>query len=204
MAQQLAMEEYSQEGVDAIVNANKPIPGQSLTNDPAEPKPFERPPEYTKFKDALDYVAAELLQEEVYMPVVLALGDGVSITDMATQIGYVGFREGKWNPDLMLLLMEPLMYLLMTLCEKAGIEYRIDSEDDGEEDESEESILEQKAKNIAEVAKAKMAKTSGIPTNALPQDITAQVEAIEIPQESLLAQTEQPEAQSQQSLLDKG
>ena len=32
-----------------------------------------------------------------------------------------------------------LMYLLMTLCEKAGIEYRIDSEDDGEEDESEES-----------------------------------------------------------------
>ena len=100
--------------------------------------------------------------------------------------------------------MEPLMYLLMTLCEKAGIEYRIDSEDDGEEDESEESILEQKAKNIAEVAKAKMAKTSGIPTNALPQDITAQVEAIEIPQESLLAQTEQPEAQPQQSLLDKG
>jgi len=176
MAQQLAMEEYSQEGVDAIVNANKPIPGQSLTNDPAEPKPFERPPEYTKFKDALDYVAAELLQEEVYMPVVLALGDGVSITDMATQIGYVGFREGKWNPDLMLLLMEPLMYLLMTLCEKAGIEYRIDSEDD----EDDLTILEQTGKNIKEQIKEKTKK--GIPAGALPKDIMEDIEELEIPQ----------------------
>ena len=197
------MEEYNQEGVEAIVSAGKPIPGQSLTTNPDAPRPFEGPTEYTKFKDALDYVAAELLQEEVYTQVVLALGDGVSVTDMATQIGYVGFREGKWNPDLMLLLMEPLMYLLMSLCEKAGIEYRVDSEDDGD-DESEESILEQKAKNIAEVAKAKIAESSGVPEGALPQNIVAQVEAIEMPQESLLAQPAQPEAQPQESLLDRG
>ena len=197
------MEEYNQEGVEAIVSAGKPIPGQSLTTNPDAPRPFEGPTEYTKFKDALDYVAAELLQEEVYTQVVLALGDGVSVTDMATQIGYVGFREGKWNPDLMLLLMEPLMYLLMSLCEKAGIEYRVDSEDDGD-DESEESILEQKAKNIAEVAKAKIAESSGVPAGALPQNIVAQVEAIEMPQESLLAQPAQPEAQPQESLLDRG
>ena len=198
-----AMEEYNQEGVEAIVSAGNPIPGQSLTTNPDAPRPFEGPTEYTKFKDALDYVAAELLQEEVYTQVVLALGDGVSVTDMATQIGYVGFREGKWNPDLMLLLMEPLMYLLMSLCEKAGIEYRVDSEDDGD-DESEESILEQKAKNIAEVAKAKIAESSGVPAGALPQNIVAQVEAIEMPQESLLAQPAQPEAQPQESLLDRG
>jgi len=198
-----AMEEYNQEGVQAIATAGKPIPGQSLTTNPDAPRPFEGPTEYTKFKDALDYVAAELLQEEVYTQVVLALGDGVSVTDMATQIGYVGFREGKWNPDLMLLLMEPLMYLLMSLCEKAGIEYRVDSEDDGD-DESEESILEQKAKNIAEVAKAKIAESSGVPAGALPQNIVAQVEAIEMPQESLLAQPAQPEAQPQESLLDRG
>jgi len=198
----MAMEEYSQEGVDAIVNAGKPIPGQSLTNNPEQPRPFESPPVYTKFKDALDYVAAELLQEEVYTPVVLALGDGVPVTDMAMQIGYVGFREGKWTPDLMLILIEPIMYLLMALCEKAGIEYRIDSEDDPE-DESEESILEQKAKNIAEVAKAKIQKSSGVPSGALPQDIVAQVEEIEMPErESLLAQAAPPE--QPESLLERG
>ena len=206
MAQQLAMEEYNQKGVEAIATAGKPIPGQSLTANPDEPRPFEGAAQFTKFKEAIDYIAAELLQEEVYTKVVLALGDGVTVTDMAMQIGYVGFREGKWNPDLMLLLMEPLIYLLMSLCEKAGIEYRIDSEDDPE-DESEESILEQKAKNIAEVAKAKIEKSSGVPAGALPQNIVAQVEAIEIPQESLLAQPAQPEqleAQPQESLLDRG
>ena len=203
MAQQLPMEEYNQAGVDAIASAGKPIPGQSLTSDPDQVRPFEGQPEFTVFKDALDYITAELLQEEVYTKVVLALGDGVAVTDMAMQIGYVGFREGKWNPDLLMLLLEPVMYLLMALCEKAGIEYRIDSEDDGDE-ESEESILEQKAKNIAEVAKAKMKKTSSIPIGAIPTDIAAQVEALEIPQQSLLAQQEQPAQEQPQSLLERG
>ena len=203
MAQQLSMEEYNQEGVDAIASAGKPIPGQSLTADPDQVRPFEGQPEFTVFKDALDHITAELLQEEVYTKVVLALGDGVAITDMAMQIGYVGFREGKWNPDLLMLLLEPVMYLLMALCEKAGVKYRIDSEDD-EADESEESILEQKAKNIAEVAKAKMKKTSGIPAGAIPTDIAAQVEAIEIPQQSLLEQQEQPAQEQPQSLLERG
>ena len=203
MAQQLPMEEYNQAGVDAIASAGKPIPGQSLTADPDQVRPFEGQPEFTVFKDALDHITAELLQEEVYTKVVLALGDGVAVTDMAMQIGYVGFREGKWNPDLLMLLLEPVMYLLMALCEKAGIEYRIDSEDDGDE-EAEESILEQKAKNIAEVAKAKMKKTSGIPAGAIPTDIAAQVDALEIPQQSLLAQQEQPAQEQPQSLLERG
>ncbi len=196
------MEQYSQAGVDAIVNAGKPIPGQSLTNNPDEPRAWEGAPEFTKFKEALDYVAAELLQEDVYTAVVLALGDGVSVTDMATQIGYVGFREGKWNPDLMLLLMEPLMYLLMALCEKAGIQYRVDSEDNPDE-QSDESLLEQKAKNIAEMTKAKMEKASGIPAGAIPKDIEAKLEQIEIPQESLLAKAE-PAPEQTESLLERG
>ena len=193
------LEEYNQQGVEAITSAGKPIPGQSMTASPDEPRPFESPPEFTKFKEALDYVAAELLQEEVYTQIVLALGEGVPVTDVATQIGYVGFREGKWNPDLMLMLMEPIMYLLMALCEKAGVEYRVDSEDSDEEEES-----------IAQVAKAKMQKSGGIPAGVLPQEIAQQIEAIEIQPESLLQQPEMqteplPEtAQPQQSLLDRG
>ena len=41
MAQQLPMEEYNQAGVDAIASAGKPIPGQSLTSDPDQVRPFE-------------------------------------------------------------------------------------------------------------------------------------------------------------------
>ena len=197
------MEEYSQEAVDAFAQAGRPIPGQSLTSNPDEPRPFEGPPDFTNFKEALDYTTAELLEEEAYMSIVGALGDGVPVTDLAMQIGYVGFREGKWNPDLMMMLMEPLMYLLMALAEKAGVTYRIDDEDEDEEDDT---LFEEKAKNIADTVKEKVDKGQ-IPSGALPSDIVAKIEALEIPQESLLAQPEEPmveEEQPQQSLLERG
>ena len=198
------MEEYSQEAVDAFAQAGRPIPGQSLTSNPDEPRPFERPPDFTNFKEALDYTTAELLEEEAYMSIVAALGDGVPVTDLAMQIGYVGFREGKWNPDLMMMLMEPLMYLLMALAEKAGIEYRIDDED---EDEDDDTLFEQKSKNIANTIREKTDKGQ-IPSGALPSDIVAKIEALEMPQESLLAKPEEEpvmeEEQPQQSLLERG
>jgi hypothetical protein len=196
------MEEYSQEAVDAFAQAGRPIPGQSLTANPDEPRPFEGPPDFTNFKEALDYTAAELLLEENYTPMVLAMGDGIPVTDLAMQIGYVGFREGKWNPDLMMMLMEPLMYLLMALAEKADIQYRIDDEDD---EDDEDSILEDKVRNIAETLKAK--EMGKMPKGALPSDIVEKIETLEMPKESLLAKTEEPmieEEQPQQSLLERG
>ncbi len=153
------MEEYSQEAVDAFAQAGRPIPGQSLTSNPDEPRPFEGPPDFTNFKEALDYVAAELLLEENFMPMVLAMGDGVPVTDLAMQIGYVGFREGKWNPDLMMMLMEPLMYLLMALAEKAGIKYRIDDEDD-DDDEDTTSDQSNQFEQLKKVTKEKQALTN--------------------------------------------
>ena len=199
------MEEYNQEAVEAFTKAGRPIPGQSLTANPDEPRPFEGQPDFTNFKEALDYTTAELLEEEAYMSIVGALGDGVPVTDLAMQIGYVGFREGKWNPDLMMMLMEPLMYLLMALAEKAGVTYRVDDED---EDEEEDTLFEEKAKNIADTVKEKVDKGQ-IPSGALPSDIVAKIEALEMPQESLLAQPEEPmveeeQTQPQQSLLERG
>ena len=205
MVQQLATEEYNQEGVDAIASAGKPIPGQSLTADPDQSRPFEGQPEFTVFKEALDYIASELLEPEAYLNIVVALGDGIPVTDMAMQIGYVGFREGKWNPDLMLLLIEPLMYLLMALCEKAGVEYRIDSEDDDEDDALDGSLVEQKAKNIAEAAKSKIKKSAGIPAGIIPIDIQEKIEELEVPQQGLLARSQEEEVPAQpQSLLERG
>ncbi len=196
------MEEYNQEAVDAFAQAGRPIPGQSLTSNPDEPRPFEGPPDFTNFKEALDYTAAELLLEENYTPMVLAMGDGIPVTDLAMQIGYVGFREGKWNPDLMMMLIEPLMYLLMALAEKADIQYRIDDEDD---EDDEDSILEDKVKNIAETLKSK--EMGKMPKGALPSDIVEKIESLDMPKESLLAKTEEPmieEEEPQQSLLERG
>ncbi len=201
------MEEYSQEAVDAFAQAGRPIPGQSLTSNPDEPRPFEGPPDFTNFKEALDYVAAELLLEENFMPMVLAMGDGVPVTDLAMQIGYVGFREGKWNPDLMMMLMEPLMYLLMALAEKAGIKYRIDDEDD-DDDEDTTSDQSNQFEQLKKVTKEKFPTKSSVSKTALPSDILEKVEELEIPQESLLAKPAEEEdiieEEPQQSLLERG
>jgi len=193
------MEQYNQEAIQAFTNTGRPIPGQSLTSNPDEPRPFEGPPDFTNFKEALDYIASELLLEENYMPMMAAISDGVPITDLAMQIGYVGFREGKFNPDLMMMLMEPIMYLLMALAEKAGIEYRIDSEDD---DEDEDTMFQEQTNNLKNTIKEKI-NTSKVPSGVLPSDIQQQIQNLEIPQESLLSKPEQqPEAE--QSLLNRG
>lgn len=197
------MEQYNQKAVDAFANTGRPIPGQSLTSNPDEPRPFEGPPDFTNFKEALDYIAAELLLEENYLPMIAAIDDGVPITDLAMQIGYVGFREGKFNPDLMMMLMEPIMYLLMALAEKAGVEYRIDDEDD-DDDEDENSIFLEKSKNIADTIKEKV-NSGKVPSGVLPINIVEQIENINIPEESLLSRPEEETpTETEQSLLDRG
>lgn len=193
------MEEYNQEAINAFSQAGRPIPGQSLTSNPDEPRPFEGPPDFTNFKEALDYIAAELLLEENFMSMVLALGDGIPVTDLAMQIGYVGFREGKWNPDLMMMLMEPIMYLLMALAEKAGIKYRIDDEDDDDEDTT--SNQSNQFEQLKKVTKERFPTKSSVSKTALPSDILEKVEKLEIPQESLLAK---PVEEEPQSLLEQG
>jgi hypothetical protein len=204
----MIQEEYNQEAVDAFANTGRPIPGQSLTSNPDEPRPFEGSPEFTNFKEALDYTVVELLEPEAYLSLMGAVGDNVPILDLVMQITYVGFREGKWNPDLMLMLVEPLIFVLMSLAEKAGIEYRIDSEDDDEDDDT---LFEERAKNIADVAKEKLQNSNKSPAGLINQEILQKIEEAEVP-ESLLAKDEEPvseegtekEVEEEQSLLSRG
>jgi len=200
----MIQEEYSKEAVDAFANTGRPIPGQSLTSNPNEPRPFEGAPEFTNFKEALDYTVTELLDPKAYLSLMGAVGDNVPILDLVMQITYVGFREGKWNPDLMLMLVEPLIFVLMSLAEKAGIEYRIDSEDDDDDD----TVFEERAKNIAEVAKEKVKNNSKSPSGLINQEILEKIEEAEVPQ-SLLSKPEEPvseeiNVEEEQSLLSKG
>ena len=200
----MIQEEYSQEAVDAFANTGRPIPGQSLTSNPDERRPFEIPPEFTNFKEALDYTVTELLQPEAYMSIMAAVGDDVPILDLVMQITYVGFREGKWNPDLM--LIEPLIFVLMSLAEKAGIEYRIDSDDDDDDD----TLFEEKAKNIADVAKEKLQGSTQVPVGVIDRDILQKIQEAEVP-DSLLAKPEEDlennemiDETEQPSLLSRG
>ena len=116
--------------IDSRISLTRPIPGQSLTSDPDSPWPWEKPPEYTNFTDATNYLVSLLIQEKNYLPIMDTIADGTPLMDLTQGILFKGFMEGKWNPDLMMLLAERLCYMLLAFCERADIDPVIYSEED--------------------------------------------------------------------------
>ena len=193
---------YNQEAIDALVNAGKPIPGQSLTNDPDQRYPWENPPEYTDYKQALNFIADQLLDKEVYVPLMKGIGAGVPITDITLQMLQAGFEQGKWNPDLLMMLIEPTVYTLMALAEKANIQYRINGDEEEDMDEDDEKDIQMmKQKNLQELVNTKVSQESKVPSGVVPREILQQIDNMEMPQ-SLLSK-EEPR-QEEESLLARG
>ena len=193
---------YNQEAIDALVNAGKPIPGQSLTNDPDQRYPWESPPEYTDYKQALNFIADQLLDKEVYVPLMKGIGAGVPITDITLQMLQAGFEQGKWNPDLLMMLIEPTVYTLMALAEKANIQYRINGDEEEDMDEDDEKEIQMmRQKNLQELANTKVSGESKVPSGVVPREILQQIDNMEMPQ-SLLSK-EEPR-QEEESLLARG
>ena len=193
---------YNQEAIDALVNAGKPIPGQSLTNDPDQRYPWESPPEYTDYKQALNFIADQLLDKEIYVPLMKGIGAGVPITDITLQMLQAGFEQGKWNPDLLMMLIEPTVYTLMALAEKANIQYRINGDEEEDMDEDDEKDIQMmKQKNLQELVNTKVSQESKVPSGVVPREILQQIDNMEMPQ-SLLSK-EEPQ-QEEESLLARG
>ena len=197
--------QYDEAGLEALGHMNRPIPGQSLTSNPDEPSSWESSPEFTRLNEALDYILEFLIEEENYTSIVGAIGEGIPISDVTQQIMYMGFSNGKWNPDLMLLLVEPLMYMVMSLCEKAGVEYTLyrGEEQDDEADDI-EGNLENKAEQLKSLANMIEDKASegNITSASVPREIAQEIQQAEVPQ-SLMAkpQEQQPQEEAPASLM---
>lgn len=176
-----------------------PIPGQSLTNSPDSPQPYERPPTYTTMEDALYGLFEMLTEETMFANLVNAMQEGAPITALTQVILTDGFQKGAWNPDLMIMLIEPTMYMIMSVAEKAGVKYRLDEEDDPDVE-----IIEggKELEFFNEFEKAVMTKSKNIDESALPEKIKTELENLEVPS-SLLEQTPQVE-QNDNSLLARG
>jgi hypothetical protein len=133
-----AEDAYSQETLDELVeqvNRGKSIPGQSLTNNPSTPYPWEQPAKYSNPRDALMSITADLLEKDTAYNVIKSLAEGMAATDITTTILFAKFFNGEINPDTMLLLIEPILYTVMSLGSEAGVEYNIEPNDIDEEDE---------------------------------------------------------------------
>lgn len=130
MAEEEAMMEgLNQEQIDrAMLDA--PVPGMSLTNSPDTPMPFETPPEIVNYEDAQEYIFDMLMEGSDGVIDVISMGVPVSM--LATSVVMKGFAQGKWNTDLMLLLIEPTIYIMLFIAEQAGVEYVLDFDEEFE------------------------------------------------------------------------
>ena len=133
---------FSQEGLDELTSLSgqgRPIPGQSLTNSPESAYPWESPPTLTNPREALDVIVAEIMQPEAVKNIVNALVNGAAVGDIGSAILYAKFTEGDITPDTMMLLAEPVMYIIMAIGEEANIKYNIEGNDLDEFDEEDEA-----------------------------------------------------------------
>jgi hypothetical protein len=186
--------------IDSRVTLSRSIPGQGLTNDPDNPYPWEKAPEFTDLDAALGYLLNAITQEESYAALMDMIAKQTPLMELTQVILFKGFTEGKWNPDLMMIAAEPLCYMLLALAERADITAVI-LEDDDEDIEAQSRTLggnmaKEKLNKLADAARKNI-----VPKGVLPKAIEEDIENLEV--SSLLAQPEQIVEEDNNSLLGR-
>ena len=184
--------DFDQEGLEFLANNGRPIPGSSLTNSPDTPYAWEQAPQFVELQPAMDALFLELTEPEAYHSTMDLVRNGMPIGDIAQILLTDGFQKGMWNPDLLMLLVEPTMYMIIAFAEKADIQDYITYEGEDEEpaDDVEQLSGIEEAINIAQdriVPKAK--------AGVFPKEIEERLEKFTVPEQpSLLEKPQQSES----------
>jgi hypothetical protein len=189
-----------------------PTAGQSLTNSPDTPYPWEGAPEITSVKVATEKIFFDLLKEDNLTTVATLMSQKTPVADIANLLLTAGFQKGKWNPDMMLSLLEPTMYMLLAIAEKAGIDPILNRDDVDVEIEEDDEIdadidlerVKTQRNRIPEGGGFKDAVVQKINPASVGGDIKEQLKTLDSAKlkESIL-QKQKPALQEQPSLLGK-
>jgi hypothetical protein len=174
----------------------KPIPGQGLMSDPENPMAFEKPVAISTLSDGINKVFLTVTEEGSFESILNSMKAGIAITELTHFILFEGFRKGMWNPDLMLMLAEPVMFMLIAFAEKASIDYVLyegeEEEEEGELSDEEKIELNQRFTQLIE-----QQLRNGSKVSTLPSEMQERLEELEIPEQfkekSLMEKTETTE-----------
>ena len=84
---------------------NAPTPGESLTQDPNQKFPWEQAPEITDVDSAIKEIFINLTEKNTLVELLNILKNGQPVDELTQVIAYRGATVGKYNTDLMLLLI---------------------------------------------------------------------------------------------------
>lgn len=198
MAKQTQFKDFDQDGLEFLANNGRPIPGSSLTNSPDNPYPWEQPAQYTELQPAIDALFLELSEPEAFHSIMDLVRNDVPVGDVAQVVLTDGFQKGLWNPDLMLLLMEPTMYMIIAFAEKAGIQDYVTYEGEQDDPEDEDEELSQ-INQVTKIAQDKI--VSKVKSGVFPKEIEERLEQFTAPEQPSLL--EKPETNEPESLLGR-
>jgi len=169
------------------------IPGQSLTNDPANPAPYEKAPEITNVHEGTIYLWDFITEETVYASLMTGIDKGVPVMAIVQVILFNEFQKGKWNPDLMLMLAEPCAYILIALAERLDLDIIIDND----EEEGDVFGVDMEEKKLEEL------RNSIIPQGFITEEMAGEMKNLPTMGSLLEPQAEEatPEAPAQPSLM---
>tara|TARA_B110000902_G_C14209485_1_gene550827 strand:+ start:257 stop:862 length:606 start_codon:yes stop_codon:yes gene_type:complete len=154
-----------------------PIPGQSLTNDPESPAPYEQAPRFTSVHDASLYLWSEITDPEMYIPVMESLSNKMPVLSIVQTILFGEFQRGTFNPDLLLMLVEPLTYMYIALAERLDIDVVIyDGED--EDEEADERLLGAKLQESQLEDMKKAARSGRVPEGVITKEMQAELKTL--------------------------
>ena len=160
--------QFEQRGTNPF---NNPTPGESLTRDPEQKFPWEQPPQLTEVEPVIKEIFINITEKEKLLDLLHLLRKGTPIDELTQVILYRGMTQGIYNTDLMMLLIEPVMYLLIAIAEEYEIDpviYEGMDQDIAEEDDFDIAIAE---KNKEEQGKRPTAKN-------VPSSILARVKTL--------------------------
>ena len=153
------------------------IPGSSLTGDPKNPIPSGQAPKFVDVHEASEFVWVKLIQPKAYVSMMQTINQGVPIMSITQALLTDGFQQGMWNPDLMLMLIEPTAYMLIALAERADIEMVVYQGQLDDADRTEEilgvSFEEEKIRDMMQSS-----KSGSVPTNIVTPTMLEELESL--------------------------
>ena len=160
---------------------SSPTPGESLTKNPDEKFPWERTPRHSEVEPFMKSLLLQLIEKENYINLLGLFISKVPVEEITQVVLYRAMSKGEINNDLMILLIEPVMYLIIAIAEHAELEVIMY---EGEEEELSEMPQNAKDLYMQESKKLNEDKTKGITSSAVSPSLLAKVKELPTAEEA--------------------
>lgn len=97
-----------------------PVPGQSLTKAPGS-TPMEHSPQFADPNDACEYLFDQLTSPRTAAKLIALLKAGAPAEALARTFVFTGVMNGKWTPDVALLIVRTVWRMVIAIAAKCGL-----------------------------------------------------------------------------------